>query len=65
MNATHVLPRPYIWGPADIITVSVEGRRDSMLAFGRLLYRRGQDAVEAHAAHDANHKPYLLDKAVA
>jgi tetratricopeptide (TPR) repeat protein len=40
MNATHVLPRPYIWGLADTIRGGVEGRPDSMLAFGRLYYKK-------------------------
>jgi hypothetical protein len=30
-----------------------------------LLYRRGQDVVEVHVAHDSHHKPYVLDGAVA
>jgi tetratricopeptide (TPR) repeat protein len=40
MNATHVLPRPYIWGLADTIRGGVEGRPKSRLAFGRLYYKK-------------------------
>lgn len=30
-----------------------------------LLYQRGQDVVEVHVAHDSQHKPYVLDRAIA
>lgn len=35
MAATHVVPRPYIWGFADTIRAGLEGRVDPITAFGR------------------------------
>jgi len=35
MVSTHVVPRAYIWGLADTIRAGLEGRVDSITAFGR------------------------------
>ena len=35
MASTHVVPRAYIWGFADTIRAGLEGRVDSITAFGR------------------------------
>ena len=34
----HIVPRPYVWGFADIIRTGMEGRAYSTLAFGRLTF---------------------------
>lgn len=40
MSSTHVVPRAYIWGFADVIRAGLEGRALSQLAFGRLYYAK-------------------------
>lgn len=37
----HLLPRPYLWGLADTLRASLEGRSYPVLAFGRLYYSKG------------------------
>ena len=40
LNATHLLPRAYLWGFADTVHAGLEGRAFSQLAFGRLYYNK-------------------------
>jgi tetratricopeptide (TPR) repeat protein len=40
MSETHVVPRAYIWGFADVIRAGLEGRALSQLAFGHLYYAK-------------------------
>jgi hypothetical protein len=40
MSAAHIVPRPYIWGFADVIRAGLEGRALSQLAFGHLYYSK-------------------------
>jgi hypothetical protein len=40
LKASHVVPRAYVWGLADVIRGGLEGRTESQLAFGRLFYKR-------------------------
>jgi hypothetical protein len=41
----RVLPRPYIWGFADIIRTGMEGRAYSTLAFGRLTFMERRPSI--------------------
>ncbi len=41
MDATHVVPRAYLWGFADTIRAGLEGRESLQLFFGRVYHSRG------------------------
>lgn len=41
----HVMPRPYIWGFADIIRTGMEGRASSTLAFGHLTFMKRRPLI--------------------
>jgi tetratricopeptide (TPR) repeat protein len=41
MNATHIVPRAYLWGFADTIHAGMEGRPYPQLIFGRVYVRKG------------------------
>ena len=41
LNATHIVPRAYLWGFADTIHAGMEGRPFPQLAFGRVYVRKG------------------------
>jgi tetratricopeptide (TPR) repeat protein len=41
MNATHVVPRAYLWGFADTVHAGLEGRLAPQLIFGRMYARKG------------------------
>jgi tetratricopeptide (TPR) repeat protein len=41
MDATHVVPRAYLWGFADTIRAGLEGRESLQLFFGRVYRSRG------------------------
>ena len=48
-----------------IVVSNDEPRREERYPNTWVLYRRGQDAIEIHVAHDPDHKPQVLGKAVA
>jgi hypothetical protein len=41
MAATHIVPRPYLWGFADTIHAGMEGRPFPQVVFGRVYVRKG------------------------
>jgi hypothetical protein len=41
MDATHVVPRAYLWGFADTIRAGLEGRESLQLFFGRVYHSKG------------------------
>ena len=41
ITTVHLLPRAYLWGLADTIRASAEGRAISILAFGDMYYSKG------------------------
>lgn len=41
MNATHIVPRAYLWGFADTVHAGMEGRLSPQLVFGRRYDRKG------------------------
>lgn len=41
MNATHIVPRAYLWGFADTVHAGMEGRLAPQLVFGRMYSRKG------------------------
>jgi len=41
MNATHIVPRAYLWGFADTVHAGMEGRMLPQLIFGRSYLRKG------------------------
>ena len=48
-----------------IVVNNDQPRREERYPDTWVLSRRGQDAVEVHVAHDPDHKPRVLGKAVA